>query len=526
MVVDIIVPVYNVSKYLNKCIESLLAQTYKYIKIILVDDGSTDGSEKICDNYARIDDRINVIHKENGGLVSAWTMGIKNSKSEWVVFVDGDDWVEYKHIELLVKEQIVSTATLLYPILTLNIVDAVMRFLMDKESDKKAIASIGLKYVSISSVLFGFIMLFFYITGIWSDINGLEGYIFSYYISYVINQFFIQFAKGLEKVKNMGVAGVLSTIVTIIANLFFLLVIKWGLIGFFLANILAQIVSAIYLFLKTEIYNYIEIKRQPIALRREMLIYSVPLIATVVGWWVNSCADKYIVTFILGISANGLLSVSYKIPQIINTIQGIFTQAWQISAIKEYGSSDTADFYGKTFIVINLMMCIVCSFLIFMTRPLAYILYANDFYEAWKYVPFLLVSSVLNCASGLLGPILSAKKNSKAMMWSAIVGAVANIIMNIVFVNLTGIQGATFATLVSSYIIYIIRKYAVGEDIYINNYYVIIVTWLILVVQGIIESNFMNYYLEILCVVVIIIINKNSVWQVLNLVKNIYKNIK
>lgn len=146
--------------------------------------------------------------------------------------------------------------------------------------------------------------------------------------------------------------------------------------------------------------------------------------------------------------------------------------------------------------------------------------------EAWKYVPFLLVSSVLNCASGLLGPILSAKKNSKAMMWSAIVGAVANIIMNIVFVNLTGIQGATFATLVSSYIIYIIRKYAVGEDIYINNYYVIIVTWLILVVQGIIESNFMNYYLEILCVVVIIIINKNSVWQVLNLVKNIYKNIK
>lgn len=420
----------------------------------------------------------------------------------------------------------VSTATLLYPILTLNIVDAVMRFLMDKESDKKAIASIGLKYVSISSVLFGFIMLFFYITGIWSDINGLEGYIFSYYISYVINQFFIQFAKGLEKVKNMGVAGVLSTIVTIIANLFFLLVIKWGLIGFFLANILAQIVSAIYLFLKTEIYNYIEIKRQPIALQREMLIYSVPLIATVVGWWVNSCADKYIVTFILGISANGLLSVSYKIPQIINTIQGIFTQAWQISAIKEYGSSDTADFYGKTFIVINLMMCIVCSFLIFMTRPLAYILYANDFYEAWKYVPFLLVSSVLNCASGLLGPILSAKKNSKAMMWSAIVGAVANIIMNIVFVNLTGIQGATFATLVSSYIIYIIRKYAVGEDIYINNYYVIIVTWLILVVQGIIESNFMNYYLEILCVVVIIIINKNSVWQVLNLVKNIYKNIK
>ena len=84
-----------------------------------------------------------------------------------------------------------------------------------------------------------------------------------------------------------------------------------------------------------------------VKLQKEMLLYSVPLIATVVGWWVNSTADKFVVTFILGISANGLLSVSYKIPQIINTLQGIFVQAWQISAIKEYGERDTAKFYGR-----------------------------------------------------------------------------------------------------------------------------------------------------------------------------------
>ena len=80
-----------------------------------------------------------------------------------------------------------------------------------------------------------------------------------------------------------------------------------------------------------------------------MLKYSIPLIATVIGWWINSTADKYVVVFMLGTAANGLLSVSYKIPQILNTFQGIFTQAWQISAIKEYGEDDTSTFYGKTF---------------------------------------------------------------------------------------------------------------------------------------------------------------------------------
>ena len=71
----------------------------------------------------------------------------------------------------------------------------------------------------------------------------------------------------------------------------------------------------------------------------EMLKYCVPLIVTVIGWWINSASDRYVVAFICGVSANGLLSVSYKIPTIINTLQAIFTQAWQISAINELTAS-------------------------------------------------------------------------------------------------------------------------------------------------------------------------------------------
>lgn len=106
--VDIIVPIYNVEKYVNRCIDSLLGQTYKQINIILVDDGSKDNSGHICDEYKKENNNIMVVHKENGGLVSAWIEGLKNSKSEFVNFVDGDDWIEPKHIENLVNEQTIN----------------------------------------------------------------------------------------------------------------------------------------------------------------------------------------------------------------------------------------------------------------------------------------------------------------------------------------------------------------------------------------------------------------------------------
>ena len=91
--VSIIVPIYNVEKYLSKCIESILSQTYKNIEIILVDDGSPDNSPQICDEYAKKDDRIIVIHKANGGVSSARNAGLDIATGKYIGFVDPDDYI-------------------------------------------------------------------------------------------------------------------------------------------------------------------------------------------------------------------------------------------------------------------------------------------------------------------------------------------------------------------------------------------------------------------------------------------------
>lgn len=97
--ISVIIPVYNVEKYLNKCVESVLNQTYKNLQIILVDDGSTDLSGAICDEYKQKDNRIEVIHKINGGLSSARNAGMKLAKGEFISFIDSDDWLELTFYE-------------------------------------------------------------------------------------------------------------------------------------------------------------------------------------------------------------------------------------------------------------------------------------------------------------------------------------------------------------------------------------------------------------------------------------------
>ena len=104
--VSIIIPVYNVEDYLKRCVDSIIGQTYKNIEIILIDDGSTDKSGNICDDYLKADKRIKVIHKKNGGLSDARNFGLNISQGDYVCFVDSDDFVSELYVEKLLENSL------------------------------------------------------------------------------------------------------------------------------------------------------------------------------------------------------------------------------------------------------------------------------------------------------------------------------------------------------------------------------------------------------------------------------------
>lgn len=132
--VSIIVPIYKVEKYLNKCIDSIVNQTYNNLEIILVDDGSPDNCPKICDEYAKKDNRIKVVHKQNKGVSSARNTGLDISTGDYIMFIDGDDYIELNMIECMLKNMFDNNVDIV--ICNINYVFKEKEFIKYNESDQ------------------------------------------------------------------------------------------------------------------------------------------------------------------------------------------------------------------------------------------------------------------------------------------------------------------------------------------------------------------------------------------------------
>lgn len=114
ILLSVIVPIYNVKDYIERCLESICSQTYTNLEIILVNDGSTDGSERICDDYAKKDARIKVIHKQNGGQISARKAGVQAASGNYIISVDSDDWIEKERFKNLVEKGLAQNPDMVY----------------------------------------------------------------------------------------------------------------------------------------------------------------------------------------------------------------------------------------------------------------------------------------------------------------------------------------------------------------------------------------------------------------------------
>lgn len=416
-----------------------------------------------------------------------------------------------------------TTIQMLMPILTVSIYEGVMRFVMDETKQRDQVVTVGIKYLLIGTFAFSALLGFNTVFKIWKFAADYALYIWFYFFFDLLYQFASQLARGLEQVKVMTAAGVISTVIMIAGNLLFLLVFSLELKGFFLSYILSYIVPCLYIFCRLKIWRYVK-KTINKPLEKELIAYSAPLVFNTLGWWANSALDRYIVTWLCGISINGIYSISYKIPGILNTLQGIFVQAWQISAIKENISKDSPQFYGKVLASINYMMSACCMILIALAKPIAHILFLKEFYEAWQYAPFLLLSCVINMAGGVLGPILSAKKNSKAMANAAILGASSNLVLNIVLVYFMGAQGAAIATAVSSMVIFQIRLKAVGRNNIDIDYMRIVLPWALMTIQSAFMIYTRLYFVQIIVIIIFGLFYKDFIADALNRIRGFLKN--
>lgn len=423
-----------------------------------------------------------------------------------------------------------TTIGLIMPILTLNISESMLRFALEKDVDNKEIFSIGFSYLIKSSLLVAAALI---VNRIFNLIPILNDYALCFFFMYVLNVLvtnLLCFSRGIDRVRDVSISGVVCSAVTIACNLLFLLPMHMGILGYFWATIIGLVVQTTYLFVCCRGWRYLHFGKNDLSVKKKMVKYSKPMIANSIAWWINNASDRYIVTFFCGIAVNGIYSVGYKIPSILNVFQNIFNQAWTLSAVKDFDSEDKDGFFSQMYNTYNFIMVFLCSGLILFDRFLAKFLYAKEFYVAWKYVPFLMIAIVFGSLSGYIGGIFSAVKDSGIFAKTTVVGAIVNIVLNIILIQFWGALGAAVATMISYVVVWILRLKNMRKYVKIRLYlkrdilvYVLLIVQTILVLTFTVESIKL-YLAEIIIVGIILLLFKKELQIALNMLLKKIKN--
>lgn len=350
-----------------------------------------------------------------------------------------------------------TTVGVLLPILTLNVQDAVMRFVIDSKSNRKAIVSVAMKILLIANIIVAVGLIVNSIFDISMLVKEYAIFFFLMFLVQSLSGVITYYVRGIDKIADLSISSVLVSVFTISCNVIFLAVFHWELIGYFLANIIGPLAQCLYLIIRSDMIHDTDLRANFSEEKKAMLDYCKPMIANSVAWWVNNTSDRYVVIFFCGLAENGIYSVASKIPSILNIFQSIFSQAWTLSAVKDFDPEDKNGFFANMYRIYNCLMVLICSAIIVGDKLLAHFLYAKDFYVAWRYVPWLTIAIVFGALSGYIGGFFSAVKNSKIFAQSTVVGAVSNIILNFIMTPFMGGLGAAIATAVCYFVVWVIR---------------------------------------------------------------------
>lgn len=360
---------------------------------------------------------------------------------------------EYGTIDL-----ITTTVSLLLPVFTMDIQDAVMRYSMDDTCKKEDVLSAGFLTIGRGGIVLTGLG---YFLSTYTLVRPYREYVFFVIVMYFLNALWnssSMFCRGIDRIKTITIASVLKTFVMLIMIIVFLPILKWGLRGYLLSSVLGEAVALVFMAIHAKLYQYIRTTYEKKVLKK-MIHFSFPLIFSVIAWWVNSASDRYILTWIKGVAVSGILAIAYKIPSLLTMFQGVFLSAWSISAVKEFDKEDSDDFIGNIYTMLNFTMIACCSFIMILNMPIALILYSKDFFEAWEYVPPLLISVVFNAVALFVGSIFTAVKDTKTLSFSTIIGAIVNVICNFIFIHMWGAYGAALATLLGYAVTMLLRLF-------------------------------------------------------------------
>lgn len=430
---------------------------------------------------------------------------------------------EYGTVDLLI-----TTVSMLLPIVSFSVFDGVLRFVMEKNTKDGEVL-----YNSLLIGLFGFVIsligipLLLYL----NIFNDLLIFLYALLILQILERILAQFSRGSGKTKIFAINGILLTFNTGIFNLFFLVTLKMGVKGYFYSMIIAYIVSILYLALSLKVIQYLKPKHKNNFLSKELLKYSIPMIPNSLMWWLINASSRFFIRYFVGIEANGLFAVSSRIPALINLVNQVFTQAWQLSAIEEFENTSKSEFYSSVFSYLSSIMFIGVSLIMIAIKPIFSTIFSIDYFMAWQVTPLLLLGTLFSCFSGFLGSIYIASKQTKGIFRTSMYGGIVSLFFNIILIPNFGLIGSGISSFLSFFVIFYIRYLDTKNEIKFNiNWKLLLVNLSLILIQYLILLISINKTVEMTIVitifVIIIFINKPFLKIVLILKNLLIRNNK
>lgn len=406
------------------------------------------------------------------------------------------------------------TINLLIPFVSLQLSDSVLRWLIGEKDDEEE------KRETISSIFFfilGMFMLFSIGYGIYNIYYPSNYYIYLnlilvLQITYILFQ---QTIRGLGLNKLYASNSIVNSFIYCALTILLLTVFQFGVEGLFLANIAALLITNIQLFIRGKFTQYLSLHSFSVLRLKKLLNYSFPLIPNSLSWWAISSANRYLVLFYIGASANGIFAISNKIPTILTMLISIFSLAWQEKSIEIHNSVERDSYYSD---VLRKYLRILFSiaFLIVSTNQL-FIRFAvsESFFESYLYTPILILSTLFFSISTFYGTVYLSTKQTRGLLISSIVGAIATLATSVLLIPKFQLYGATIAILIGYVVLLCFRirqtKNVINIQFPIKDFLKYMLIYLSLTIIGYIESYLAIAINILLAFVVVYFLNFNLI---------------
>jgi O-antigen/teichoic acid export membrane protein len=373
-------------------------------------------------------------------------------------------------------------------------------------------------------LLFG-IKEFLLEVNILKSITNNISYIYLLVVALFLQTFSQQFSRSINNIKVYAISGVVLTFLTAILSLF--LIPQYGLVGFFIAQILSFFISALYTFIHSKSYQYFSFKVLNFEKYRQMITYSIPLIPNAIMWWLVASLNRPLMEEYLGMHAIGLFAVAYKFPSLINILFSVFMVSWQISVIEEYQKENYEKFYNQILKLVFSLLVFCVIMLSVLGKTLIGFVADIKFFEAWQYIPILSLSSLFAAVSGFVGTNFSATRESKYYFYSSVWGALIAVVFNIILIPIWGLYGAVTAIVLSHLIMAITRVKYSWKIVKISNFYfyllMSLISLIVVLVSTFIKNDTIAISTTVVCLVLFTLMIRKDLIQGFQLIKLVFK---